>query len=82
MQELPAAVGIRPVYILSGRVAVWRPDELAGRTIDETSDMAGRCGIVLCHRGYCAVLSILLVHACEAMEEHEARNTQAQRLWR
>ncbi len=78
MQELPTAVGIRAVYILSGRVAVGRPDEPAGRTIDETSDMAGRCGIVLCHRGYCAVLSILLVHACEAVEKYEARITQAQ----
>ncbi len=76
MEELPAAVGIGPLYILSRRVAVRRPDEPAGRTIDETSDMAGRCGIVLCHRGYCAVLSILLVHAYEAMEKYEARITQ------
>lgn len=73
IQELPAEVGIGAFHILFGRVAVRRLDELARRFVDETSNMAGHRGIVLCHRRPWVVLSILLVYACEATEKIKAR---------
>lgn len=78
IQELPVEVGIGSLHILFGRVAVRRPDEPPRRVVDEASDVADCRGHVLCHRGRRAVLSILLVYACEAMEKDKACIIQRQ----